>query len=190
MEELNDYSGEWRPNVNFEDFSKDALVRLLKAYQRAFVGLSGGYHSVNSERMSVEETWKLDTEAYLRQLKSFEFPLVAKAMNIQGNDVLTLLKIFQVVPDGAREGYYECQWDVKNNNHAILTFTKCPTLFLYEKHGQEKDIECLCGPRGMEDLAFEAYCELVNPNMKCRALKRPPRKSPDEICCQWEFKLE
>jgi len=95
-----------------------------------------------------------------------------------------------VVPDGAREGYYECQWDVKNNNHAILTFTKCPTLFLYEKRGEEKDIECLCGPGGMEDLAFDLYCELVNPNIKCRALKRPPRKSPDEICCQWEFKLE
>ena len=43
MGELKDYSGEWRPDVDFEDFSKDALVRLLKAYQRAFVGMSGGY---------------------------------------------------------------------------------------------------------------------------------------------------
>ena len=31
---------------------------------------------------------------------------------------------------------------------------------------------------------------LNNPKIKVTPLKLPPRKSPDEICCQWEFKLE
>jgi hypothetical protein len=26
--------------------------------------------------------------------------------------------------------------------------------------------------------------------MKCKGLKLPPRKSKDDICCQWEFKVE
>jgi hypothetical protein len=32
--------------------------------------------------------------------------------------------------------------------------------------------------------------EHINPKMKCRALKLPPRKSEKEIACQWEFKID
>ena len=63
-------------------------------------------------------------------------------------------------------------------------------LCFYVERGEEEDTDGLCGPGGIEDLAFDLYCELVNPNIKCRALKRPPRKSPGEVCCEWEFKLE
>jgi len=31
------------------------------------------------------------------------------------------------------------------------------------------------------------YRYLINPYIKITALKLPPRKSPDEIACQWEF---
>lgn len=41
MGELQDYSGEYNPDVEFENFSKEALIRLLKAYQKVFVGALG-----------------------------------------------------------------------------------------------------------------------------------------------------
>ena len=40
--------------------------------------------------------------------------------------------------------------DVKNNNHAVVTFTRCPSLFYFEKMESLKDIECLCGPGGCD----------------------------------------
>ncbi|MFC2000551.1 hypothetical protein ACFLXE_07365 [Chloroflexota bacterium] len=188
--DLQDYSGEFNPDLKFEDFSKDALVRLIDAYKKCFVGISGMYHTVNAERMGVEEAWKVDSDVYLRQQMLFELPLVTRAMNIHGNDVLALLKIFQVLPDGIREGQYECSWDIKSKDHAILTFTKCQTLFYHERHGNPKDIEGLCGPGSIEDLCFTAYGKWVNPNMQCRALTLPPRKSEKDICCVWEWKIE
>jgi hypothetical protein len=40
------------------------------------------WNTVNRQRISVEETWRLDAEVYERQLWQFEMPLVTKAMNI------------------------------------------------------------------------------------------------------------
>jgi hypothetical protein len=190
MGELNDYSGEYSPDTRFEDFSKDALIRLLKSYQVAFVGFMGMWNTVNRERMSPEEAFKLDAAVYERWLAKFPLPLVTQAMGIEGNDVVTMLKYFQMAPDGAREGLYEFDYDVKSRNHAILTFTKCPSLFYFERKGSEKDINSLCGPGGVEERAFIEICRYFNPQMKVRALKLPPRRSEDDTCCQWEFKVE
>jgi len=190
MEELKDYSGVHKPDLKLEDFSKEALIGLLKSYQIVFVGLMGMWNTANRERMSVEEAFRLDGDVYERMVSRFALPLVTQALNIRGDDVVTMLKYFQVAPDGAREGLYEFDYDIKNNNHAILTFTSCPSLFYFERKGNEKDIGGLCGPGGVEERAFIEICKYFNPNMKCRALKLPPRKSKDDICCQWEFKVE
>jgi hypothetical protein len=190
MGELRDYSGEHRPDLKFEDFSKEALVRLIKAYQTIFVGLMGMWNTVNRERIGVEEAFRLDGDVYERMVGKFEIPLVTQAMNIHGDDVVTMLKYFQLCPDGAREGLYEFNYDIRGNNHAILTFTRCPSLFYFERSGNEKDIDGLCGPGGVEERAFIEICRHFNPEMKCRALKLPPREGKDDICCQWEFKVE
>jgi len=42
MEELKDYSGPYVPNLKYEDFSKEVLVKLLKAYSRE-VNVLGSY---------------------------------------------------------------------------------------------------------------------------------------------------
>ena len=190
MKELKDYSGKYNTDLKFEDFSKEALIRLLKSYQLSFVGIMGMWNTVNRERMSAEDAFKLDADVYERMLSKFSLPLVTQALNIKGNDVVTMLKYCQFAPDGAREGLYECKYEIKNNNHAILTFTRCPSLFYFERTGNIKDINSLCGPGGVEERAFVAICRYFNPKMKCKGLKLPPRKSKDDICCQWEFKIE
>lgn len=48
----------------------------------------------------------------------------------------------------------------------------------------------------MEDFSPQALVRLrragslFNPRVKVGALKLPPRGSPDEIACQWEFAME
>jgi hypothetical protein len=101
-----------------------------------------------------------------------------------------MMKYFQTCPDGARQGMYVYDCDIKNKDHAILTFTYCRSLFYFERHGDEQGIQTMCGPGGFEELAFEAICKAFNPDMKARALKLPPRKSKDDTCCVWEFKVE
>ena len=89
---------------------------------------------------------------------------------------------YSMCPESAEEELYECDQDTNNKDYAMLTFTECPTLFYFERDGDEKDIECFCGPGGVEHGAFAAICKYFNPNMKSRALKLPPRKSKEEVC--------
>lgn len=190
MKELQDYSGPYKPDFRFSDLSKEALIRLLENYQRIFVGVCGMTYTVLRERLGNEEALRLWPEVYDRQLYQFEMPLVRQAMNIQGDDVIAMLKYFQTCPDGAREGMYVYEADIKNRDHAILTFTYCRSLFYFERHGDMEGIKSMCGPGGFEDRAFQAICKTINPDMKCRALKLPPRQSKEEACCVWEFKIE
>jgi peptidyl-tRNA hydrolase len=100
MTELEDYSGPYRPDEKFADFSKDALVMVLHNYQKFFIGLMAMWNSAKRQRMSVEGTWKLDAEVYDMQLRQFEMSLFTQTMNIHGNGVVTMLKYFQMCPDG------------------------------------------------------------------------------------------
>jgi hypothetical protein len=188
MPELNDYSGEFKPDLRFEDLSKDALLRLARTYAKLFNGIGGIFNTVNRKSMSIEEAFEKDLEVYEILLKKFNAPLIMECMNITGNDVVTMLKVFQLSPDGLDVIIPE--FDIKNNNHAILTFTQCPMLFYFEKHKDDRAIKALCGRNGIEERTFNAYCRYFNPDMKVKALKLPPRETKDDICCQWEFKIE
>lgn len=190
MKEMQDYSGDYKRDFQFSDLSKDTLIRLLENYQRIFVGICGMMYTVLREKLGNEEALRLWTEIYDKQTAQFEVPLVKEAMNIQGDDVVSMLKFFQTCPDGARKGLFVYNADIKNKNHAILTYTYCKSLFYFERHHDPQGIATVCGPGGIEVGAFKAITKAFNPNMVSRALKSPPRKSEDDTCCVWEFKVE
>lgn len=190
MAELADYSGKFIPGARFEDFSKDALLKLAKLYSRIYLGYMGMWDTVLRKQMSAEEAAKLETEVYVRTARQFEAPGVTQALNIRGNDVVTLIKLMQMIPDGSRQDMYDSLYEVKNNNHVILTIKSCPTLLFWERHGDTKAIDICCSVGGMEEVTIVEYANFVNPDIKVTALKVPPRKSKDDIACQWELKLE
>jgi hypothetical protein len=41
IKELQDYSGQYKPDAKFADFSKDTLVKLLESYQNNLCGING-----------------------------------------------------------------------------------------------------------------------------------------------------
>ena len=188
--ELADYSGKFMENFRYEDFSREALFKLVKEYARVYVGYMGMWTTVTRERMGIEESYKLFNEVLVRTVRQFEAPGIMKALNIYGNDVITLIKLMQAIPDGSGDDIYPSTYDIKNNNHVIFTVKMCPTLLFYEKRGDHKGIEFCCGVGGLEEVTIIEYAKFVNPDIKITALKVPPRKSKDDIACQWEIKLE
>ncbi|MFC1943946.1 DUF6125 family protein [Chloroflexota bacterium] len=191
MMEMGDYRGEFNPKARFEDFSKDALVKLVKEYARLFALLGGMYDSVIKDKLGFDEASKMSTEVFIgRMIGQHEGPRIARALGIDGDDVLALMKLIQMVPDGTREDLYASDFDVKNNNHVIWTVRECPTLFYYERHGDNKAISACCGMGGQEHQAVEKYRDVINPKIEVIPLKLPPRAKEGDICCQWEYKLE
>ena len=192
MAELSDYSGKFVPDIRYDDFSKDALLKLVKLYSRIYLGYMGLWSTVLAEHMSAEEVFKYQTEVYLKTARLFEAPGIVKALNIKGNDVMALAKVMQMIPDGSSKdrGTYDGTYEVKSNNHAILTIKSCKTLDWWENQGDTKSIDICCSVGGVEELTIVEYANFINPDIKITAIKVPPRKSKDEIACQWDIKLE
>ena len=67
----------------------------------------------------------------------------------------------------------------------MVTIRKCRTLEYLEAREPERIVP-MCHVLGKP--VMEKY--LINPNIQVTPLKLPPRKSKDEIACQWEFKIE
>ena len=183
MQKLNDYSGEFLPDLKLNDFSADVLAELVTLYSKLYTAMDGFWYLTVKERASNEEAFACDLRAWEMVCK-YEMAKITKQLNIQGNDVVTLMKAIQFTP-----WYRVLQFevDVKNDNDAILTVSHCPTLDALEKEGEGRESE-ICNV--FEPKMFGNYASFFNPDIKVKCLKAPPRKSKDEICCQWEFKLE
>ena len=185
MEELQDYGGEFRPNLRMEEFSKDALVRLWRAAGMYALKISQFWTLLVMEKYGEEAALELSRQIWVeRGASEAEVGLFTEAMNIQGKDIASFFKHLQIDPGVGAVMDIEC--DLKDENHGILTIKRCGALEICEQLGSERLQKHICEELDVPgyDIAFKQFC----PQGKTTALKLPPRKSPDEIACQWEFR--
>ena len=185
MKELKDYSGEFSPDVKLEDFSKDALLRLFHATARQYLGIDGVWYSLIREKFGDQVARDLEFEVWSRATP-MEISRTMGAMNIQGDDVATVFKAIQCAPGTV--GIMDIECELKDKNHGILTVKRCSSLEYFERHGDIEGIKFAC--EVLDTTMYTVTASPVNPKIKATPLKRPPRKSKDEIACQWEFRLE
>jgi hypothetical protein len=185
VKELPDYSGDFDPDLKLQDFSKDALIRLLVATGKLYVGVDpiwlATMRQIYGDRVAFDydkQVWQAGTESEVHR--------VTKALNITGNDVAAVFKFFQFSPGfGA---LFDIDWDLKDRNHGIMTVTRCLGVVWWEKTGDEALQKFTC--EELEIPLFQRIAEHFNPKMKATALKLPPRDSVNDIACRWEFKIE
>jgi len=182
MNGLRDYSGEFNPNIRIEDFSEDTLRKLAKLYSKLVMGVDGFWYLSVKEKLNGEMAVACDLWAWDKYVR-YEVNHLTRLLNIQGSEVITLLKAFQFSP-----WLQNCEYEVetKGNNFAVLTITLCPTLSALEREGEGRERK-FC--ESVEPLMFKMYANCFNPDIEVKPLKLPPRKSKKEICCQWEFKV-
>jgi hypothetical protein len=167
------------------NLSKDFLLKLMQAYQYAWITMSGGYYDAVKKRYGAEVANQCELASWIRVGERVN-PRYAKMANIQLNTVLDSLKVIQLAPDGHTESeLFGGEVDIKSPNHVISTTTKCITCEFLEAFAPDK-IKQLCYT--MEQPVMERF--LHNPKIKVKPLQRPPRKSPDEPFCRWELKIE
>ena len=185
MPKLKDYSGPYKHDLRFEDFTKDFLIELMHSWQKAYLRLSAIWYQAVMEKFGMEAADSCNMEVWSTVGKKV-VPKFAKIGNVQPNTVLDALKMVQLAPDShVGSELFAGELDIKSENHIITTTTKCAVLEFFEKAAPER-IEYFC--HKLEPRVMEAYFN--NPKIKVTPIKMPPRKSPDEVCCQFEIKLE
>ena len=185
MKELEEYSGKFDPYVKLHDFSKDALVKLLTAAGKLYMGLDGLWVAAMRKKFGDRTAFDYDKEIW-QTGTLIELRRVTEALNIKGNDVAAVFKFLQVDPGFGV--WFELEFDLKNENHGIMTVTRCNPLLMFERNKDNDLQKVVC--EEIEVPMFQVVAEYFNPDMKATALKLPPRSSDSDIPCQWEFKVE
>lgn len=97
MRKLDDYSGEFLRHLKFSDFSPDTLAELLTLYCKLYMALDGFWYLTLQERSGNEEALACDISTWERVSK-YEMAKITKQLNIQGNDIIALMKAIQITP--------------------------------------------------------------------------------------------
>jgi hypothetical protein len=184
MDELKDYSGPFKPDIKYEDFSKETLAKLLQAYCRELLTIDTYWQEQMRERIGEEAARECLIKNWCR-IGKHEMRWTMDALNIQGNDLEAYVKANQFVPSFA-PGIYDYDWELKDKKHAILTVRHCPAFASLKQNVEKLDWVC----QVLEDAAINAYTEAIDPNIQVNALKVGFKGDPNEIACQWEFKLD
>ena len=184
MEELKDYSGPFNPKTRFEDLSREAMVKLLGEYQRAYLTILGEWQRVIKERYGEVPAIECDNSQWM-----VSGPLVAgylcKALNIKGGNVESFFKQMQMDP-GFPMRLFDIEFELVNPNLGYVTVKKCSALIYQEMQGVgfELDMCHVEEPPTMINTAF-----YHNPNLIWKPVKLPPRQNKEEIACKWEARI-
>lgn len=186
MAELRDYSGDFIPNIRYQDFSKEFLAQLLVEYARCYIMADALWYTAVKEKFGREAALALDYDMWVNKFPPFETARIMSVLNLKNYDVADAMKFYQLAAMFPH-GMFDYEIELKNRNHAILTVKHCPALLRFEKKEPE-----MIGPicQVMELASAQAYAKHINRDIVVTMPKMPPRKSPHEICCQFEFKLE
>ncbi|MDY6881982.1 MAG: DUF6125 family protein [Desulfatiglans sp.] len=180
---LEDYSGEFNGTIEFEKFSREALVGLLKVYAKLYSAIDGFWYLSVKERIDDDEALACDMWVWNKAVK-YELDRLVKVLKIEGKNVTSLMKALQMSP---WFWVFKYNMDIDNDDHAILTITECPTLAALEKEGTGRE-KRIC--QVVEPMIFQEYADYFNPSIKVDYLEIPPRKNRNGICCRWEFTME
>ena len=183
--ELDDLSGPFNPNLTHADLSKEFLLKIMNIWQYAWITLSGKWYDEVRNRWGFEAANECELAAWVAMGKKVN-PRYAKMANIQLNTVLDSMKALQLPLDNImRGGLFDGTFDIKGPNEVHVTFKRCVSLEGLERNWPER-IPPLC--HVLEKIMIEVYAN--NPRFEAVPLKLPPRKSQDEIACEWIFRLK
>jgi len=104
---------------------------------------------------------------------------VKKYFNISATGLAAARDLLEYDP------FLEIEIQEETSERLLFQITRCPGLEAMEKMGREV---FTCDPVEIE--YFTELVESIDSRIKVTPLKLPPRKSPEDICCQWLFTLE
>jgi len=192
--ELDDLSGPFNPNLTFDDMSKEFLLKLMGIWQYAWITLSGKWYDQVRNRWGFDAANDCELAAW-EAMGTKVNPRYAKLGNVKLNaegkpaTVLECMKCLQLPLDnimkGKNAGLFDGEYEIINENKVHVVFKRCVALEGLERNWPER-IPPLC--HRLEKRMIEVYA--LNPRFEAVPIKFPPRKSKDEIACEWIFQLK
>jgi len=189
--ELDYYDCPFSIDIELEDFSKEFLIKLMKIWRSWYMTMNLVWYVLVEEKIGTEAAGRMMIDVWLKtteaEMEKF-IPLLGANYKSK-EDLKTIedsIKIAVLPPDGTIDKTLfagSLDWD--GPEHAKTVIHHCAMLEFFEAIDNLEPLKRLCHIQ--EPVCSEAY--FINPRVKMLEIKTPPRKSKDEPCCMWEFKL-
>lgn len=166
--------------VDFDSLPREKLVQLLKLYSRLFLALDGFWFLAAKEKLGYDAALDLDTTAWEGYFP-YEAKKIRRELGIADDTAIGIVDSLKYSP------FIPCmrhEISEASEEKSVFSCYDCPSLTAMERGGYPTT----CEPVGKA--CFEAYAKAINPRAKVRFLDGPPRKSPKDVSCKWEFTIE
>ncbi len=187
MPELNDYSGEFRLDLKLTDFSKEALIQIIRSAAKCYGAQTSHWYADARDLYGVDCANRLQDYVWSKGGASeTELRSVCSALKISGDDIASYFNFLQMTPINST--MMDLDFELKDANHGILTVVRCYTLTVLERTRDLDFQKNLC--EVIDVKGFQTGGTWFNPRMKVKPLKLPPRQNRNDVACKWEFVVE
>lgn len=192
--ELDYYDCPFSIDIELEDFSKEFLIKLMKIWRSWYMDMNLIWYALVEQELGTEKTGKIMIDVWLKTTAAdMEKYIPLLGPNYKSKDDLKTIedsiKMGVLPPDGTIDKtLFAGSFDWENDKHAKSVIHHCVMLETFEALDNLAPLKQLC--KVQEPVCSEAY--FMNPKVKMLEIKTnttSPRKSKDEPCCIWEFKL-
>lgn len=175
---LHDYTDNFRPNLDWNQFSEATRLEGLKLYRKMFLPLDGYWYQAVKERFGNEAAMECDLWVW-KNFMRYELKHITTIFKIDGHNVEAFFKATQLM---AWSGNMRVNFELRNCNNGVMRVTQCPALeaLLREGRGGERDY---C--RLVEQRKMDFQTAFFNPRMKATPMRVPPETLGSGICCEW-----
>lgn len=170
--------------LGVDQMDAPTLAQLWNVAAIAYMMVTYGWYSAVKDKYGTAVAQEMEKDVWNgRGAAEYDLRIGLEALGVTGNDVGALFRGFQFAP--GEVGILNVDFELVSPNHGILHHRTCPALDRFENYDDNRLKHCcdLCV------LAMPLSGEMLNPNIKCRPLKLPPRQKTD-FACEWEYKLE
>jgi hypothetical protein len=162
--------------------SREEAINYLKLVSGLALAVDGLWFMAAEKASGYDKALDMDVDVWVGYARVV-VKRIRRNFQISGTGIEALKEIIQHDPMWWSMG------DVKTTEDSPSRFgfeiIDCPSLIAMEKMGRKR---LTCEP--VERAYLEAFAAAVDPAIKVQALKLPPRKSSDEVCCRWAFVLD
>jgi len=186
--ELDDYSGPFRPNLRYTDFSKIGLSKFHQMASEYHNAINSAYRGFFLEKYGLTGFMEVEKaiwgEAMVPTVKS----QITKTMNIQGDTLESFMKQWQIELNTLPSDYNDVYFEMPTNRRGLATFNRCAVVMQFEAAGLTDELREVCMNRCPN--AIQKAVSQFSPDIKVKNITMPPRLSEDHVCCKWELYYE
>jgi hypothetical protein len=176
---MNDYAGEFKPDLTWDSFNEEMRLKGLELYRKMFLAVDGFWYLAAKERFGNEIAMEMDLWVWEKHMR-YELKHLTRMFNITGNDVEAFFKASQLM---AWAGNIRMELELITKQSGIMRVTHCPTIDALVKEGDGRERN-FC--RLIEQRMMDFQTAFFNPDMRAFPLRIPPETLGSTVCCEWK----